>query len=126
MTIAQVEPKKFPSGNGMAIATIAPRPVDLTARLGIQFQLDEDDLGPYDYAVIRLPASGLIWLIRYHHPQEMDIAIIADDEADSQECLLEIERELNLCRDEFTWRRDLTPLEIPPERTTRAIYSVAR
>lgn len=104
MRVLQVPPHdRWPSGDSRALVELRFDPGDLTARYGLTFLEEYDDLDWFLLAAIGLADGSQAWLIKYRGEQETGTTVYVDAAADFPTTLALLRRTLDLRDEDVTW-----------------------
>jgi hypothetical protein len=100
----QVHPwARWPSGDSRPLSVLPFDLPELTARYGLAFQEEIDDLGPYRFAAIALDDGQQAWLSRHGGDPNPGTVVLVDATADIEHTLALLLDVLNLERDSLLW-----------------------
>ncbi len=103
MSVLQIDPQPWPTGDGRPIAVIALTPEDLKGRFGLSFIEDYDDLDYYVLAAVRRPAGGQLWFMRHRNSPRPGTVIYADASVSPCRAVAEVVEMLRIKASEVLW-----------------------
>ena len=102
----QIAHPKWPSGQNRPIAVLNLEPAEISARYGIRFTVDRDDLDFADVATVELGSGRHLIFVRYRNHPSPGTEVGADLEDDWIEARQELLQALRLDRSAVTWMAD--------------------
>lgn len=93
----------WPSGLARGIAVLAESPDELSARLGIAFLWDEDDLDRLQQAYLRLASGRVVVLRRHAREPNRGTSVYADASDPAEVVIAEILPALSVPRTMVDW-----------------------
>lgn len=103
MPIRQISPYRWPSGDNRPIATLALDPAELTARYGLVFEEDWDNLDYLQRAAIELADGTPAWLMRHRGDPHPGTVVYVDAAAHFGKARNLVLQSLNLTPAAFSW-----------------------
>ena len=95
-----------PSGIDRAVAVLRAEPADLTARYGLRFERDFDNLAYHWAAAVRLPSGRSVLFIRYDGSPQPGTEVLADGAESPVAIWAEFSEAFSLDGSAATWRAD--------------------
>lgn len=115
----QIEVRKFPSGQGWAVASLRQTPSELESQTDLKFEDDLDDLGDLKCAAIWNSNVGQIYLEGRPHPVYKGVTLYVDSDVGKTEAVWALEDELGIGARDFEWVAETEHSEV--RRPDRAI-----
>ena len=99
----QVTHPKWPSGQNRPIAVLSLEPAEISARYGIRFTVERDDLDLADVAIVELSSGRHLSLIRYRNNPSPGTEVAADFGDDRTDARQELLQAFRLDKSMLTW-----------------------
>lgn len=103
MSVRQIPPHRWPSGDNRPIATLALDPAALTARYGPVFEDSWDNLDYVQRAAIELADGSQAWLMRHRGDPAPGTVVYVDAEVDFGRARAFVLQALDLTSAAFSW-----------------------
>ena len=98
-----MEALAWPSGGAWTIGGLKSSPEQLTQAIGLEFERDEDELGPFDIACLEDDAVGQMLLQHYLRSPASGTDVLVDAGVQRDVAIQAVKRRLGLGRTAFEW-----------------------
>lgn len=94
---------QWPSGRGWTAAITKLTPRELSERFGLTFYVGADDLDEFLVALLEMHDGNRIALFQHRHAALPGMRVDVDWRTSRRAALAELDRQLNLRTDDFSW-----------------------
>jgi hypothetical protein len=104
--VTQIQQPVWPSGRTRPIAVLRLGPDQLSARYGVRFHRERDDLDEADVAAVQLPSGRSLLFVRYRGNPSSGTEVAANSNDDPRAARSELLEALNLDYGALKWTPD--------------------